>query len=45
MGLAMLAGAGFGVISEPYPSVTVYLRECAVIAFVFSGLLGVFFTP
>lgn len=41
----MLAGAAFGVIGEPYFSLTVYLRECIDIALVFAGLLGVILTP
>ena len=45
LGLAMLGGAFFGGLAEPFGSLTAYVRECVETAMRIAGLLGIIFTP
>ena len=45
LGLAMLGGALFGGLAEPFGSLAAYARECVDIAMRIAGLFGIIFTP
>lgn len=45
LGLAMLGAVLWASVSEPFPSLAAYVRQCVGVAVQIAGLLGVVFTP